>query len=134
MAKKKQLKVHAIRRNKNGTISKKTFHGTSWANLAPLIVMDQFGQTKKVPKQGWEQVPEGWTEEAPPSLDIELLQSDYSAAAKEVAVLENSIESIESTEEPDAEELKAVKAELKKAKTAATKAKKALEKAEKDQG
>ena len=66
--KKKSLFVHAIRKNRDGSTTKKIFGRVAWDNLAPITQYDPMGGKRVIPKQGFEEVPEGWGQEAPAPL------------------------------------------------------------------
>lgn len=66
--KRKSLFVHAIKNNPDGSVTKRVFGRVTWDNLAPIVRYDPMGGTKEFPKQGYEEVPEGWGAEAPAPL------------------------------------------------------------------
>lgn len=66
--KKKSLFVHAVRNNRDGSTTKKIFGRVAWDSLAPIVQYDPMGGKKEFPKQGFEEVPEGWGEKAPAPL------------------------------------------------------------------
>lgn len=79
MARKKKnepMEVYAIRKNGDGSITKKKFSIRIWNNLAPLTIVDKFGVAHTIPKQGFEQVPKGFGKKAPEPLNAATTQTD----------------------------------------------------------
>lgn len=72
MARRDPRVVYAVRKNADGSVTRRIFGFNVWSNLAPIVKYDPMGGKVEIPKQGYEQVPEGWNEPAPEPLKADV--------------------------------------------------------------